>query len=71
LKVEVVKLSEELIYRKSQNFGRCFEALNWKLVKEIISLRFLEFLRITCLGENVKNVNKNGNKLSTQLCWLK
>jgi len=71
LKVEVVKLGEELIYRKSQNFGRCFEALNWKLIKEIINLRFLEFLRITCLGENVKNVNKNGNKLSTQLCWLK
>jgi hypothetical protein len=58
LKVEVVKLSEELTYKKSQNFGRCFETLNWKLVKEIIILMFLEFLRITCLGENVKNVKK-------------
>jgi hypothetical protein len=59
---EVVKLSEELTYRKSHKFGRCYEALNWKLVKEIISFRFLEFLWITCLGEKVKNVNKNGNK---------
>jgi hypothetical protein len=71
LKVEVAKLSEELTYIKSQKFGRYSEALNWKFVKEIISLRFLEFLRIACLGENVKNVNKNGNKLSTQLCCLK
>jgi hypothetical protein len=71
LKVEVVKLSEELTYRKSQKFGRCSEALNCKLIKEISGLRFLEFLRITCLGEIVKNVNKNGNKLCTQFFWLK